>query len=143
MLSDLRFVLRTLFRSRVFTAVTVLTLALGIGSAAAIFSVTEWVLFQASPFPKDVFLVGGQSEQQPAIPLRWDYMVRAYRDQTNVMAEWAWATGRAGNVVIDGQPVAPNWVGVSGNLFALLGVKPVRGRGFFPARRWPAPTKWW
>ncbi|HLP07069.1 MAG TPA: ABC transporter permease [Opitutaceae bacterium] len=137
MLSDLRFVLRTLARSRVFTAVTVLTLALGIGSAAAIFSVTEWVLFRANPFPEDIYLVGGQSELLPMMPVRYPFMVRAYRDQTNVMAEWAQATGRAGNVVLDGRPVAPNWVGASDNLFAFLGVKPVLGRGFLPGEDVP------
>ena len=53
MLADLRFVFRALARNRGFTLITVLTLALGIGSAAAIFSVTDWILFRANRFPDD------------------------------------------------------------------------------------------
>jgi uncharacterized membrane protein len=68
MLSDLRFAFRTLGRNRSFTLVTVLTLALGIGSAASIFSVTDWILFRASKFPDDVFLIGGRNDQAPSIP---------------------------------------------------------------------------
>ncbi len=48
MFSDFCFVLRTLRSNRVFTLVVVLTLALGIGSAGAIFRVTDWILFRAT-----------------------------------------------------------------------------------------------
>ena len=45
MLSDFRYALRSLTRAYGFTLVVVLTLALGIGAAAAIFSVADWSCF--------------------------------------------------------------------------------------------------
>jgi len=81
MLSDLRFAFRTLARNRSFTLVTVLTLALGIGSAAAIFSVTDWILFRASKFPDDVFLIGGRNDQTASMPVRMDFMVAPTRSR--------------------------------------------------------------
>ena len=92
MIPDLRFALRTLARNRCFTLVTVLTLALGIGSAASIFSVTDWILFRATKFPDDVFLIGGRTRQEPFMPVRFDYMARAYADKTNIMSEYAKAS---------------------------------------------------
>jgi len=132
MLSDLRFAFRTLARNRSFTLVTVLTLALGIGSAASIFSVTDWILFRASKFPDDVFLIGGRNDRTSASPVRMDFMIRAYAEQSNAMAEYAKGAYMTGNIVIDGQPVATNWLGISPNLFPLLGVAPALGRGFLP-----------
>lgn len=132
MLSDLRFALRTLLRNRGFTFVTVLTLALGIGSAAAIFSVTDWILFRASKFPDDVYLIGGTSDLSASTPIRMDFMARAYAEQSNVMSEYAKAANTTGNIVIDGQPVATGWLAVTPNLFQMLGIAPVLGRGFLP-----------
>lgn len=132
MFSDFRFALRTLARNRAFTLVTVLTLALGIGSAAAIFSVTDWILFRATSFPEDVFLIGGTSPQTPFMPIRFDYMARAYQERTTVIADYAKASPQVGNVVIDGQPVATGWLGVGSNFFPMLRVAPRLGRGFMP-----------
>lgn len=132
MFADLRIALRTLARNRSFTLVTVLTLALGIGSAASIFSVTDWILFRATKFPDDVLLIGGRTKQEPFMPVRFDYMARAYADKTNVMAEYAKASPMIGNVVIDGEPVATGWLGVSVELFPMLGISPGLGRGFLP-----------
>ncbi|MCX6068204.1 MAG: hypothetical protein NT121_21050, partial [Chloroflexi bacterium] len=56
-MNDLRFVLRSLAKSPGFTAATVLTLALGIGSSTAIFSVADRVLFRAPPYPAPEQLV--------------------------------------------------------------------------------------
>lgn len=132
MLFDLRFAFRSLTRNRSFTLVTVLTLALGIGSAAAIFNVTDWILFRAAKFPNDVFLIAGQNDNIPFIPSRSDFLTRAYEGQNNVVAEFAKAATMTGNIVIDGQPVATNWGGVSTGFFPMLGIVPSLGRGFLP-----------
>jgi putative ABC transport system permease protein len=132
MLSDLRFVLRVLSRSRGFTSVVVLTLALGIGSAASIFSVTDYVLFQGTKYPEDVFLIGGQSVQNGFQSGRFDFMARAYSEQTDVVSAFAKSTYRSGNVVVNGEPVATSWLGVSANFLQLLNITPALGRGFMP-----------
>jgi predicted permease len=132
MLSDLRFAFRTLARSRSFTLVTVLTLALGIGSAAAIFSVTDWILFRATKIPDDIYLIGGQDSRNAPMPIRMDFQQRAYEEQSNVMAAYEKAAYQTGNVVIEGQPVATTWLGVTPGLFPMLGVAPALGRGFLP-----------
>lgn len=132
MLSDLRFALHLLVRNRWFAAVTVLTLALGLGAAAAIYSVSDWILFRANPFPSDVYLIGGRSDQQGFNPLRFDYMVRAYETQTAAISDFAKAAACAGNIVIDGQPVGASWTGVSVGMFPMLGISPSLGRGFLP-----------
>jgi hypothetical protein len=132
MLSDLRFVFRALGRNRGFTLVTVLTLALGIGSAASIFSVTDWVLFRANQFPRDVVLVGGQSEDHPFTPFRFEFMTRAYEGETRAFRAFAKALPRQGNVVVADQPVDTNWMAITPNLFPMLEVTPWKGRGFLP-----------
>lgn len=132
MLSDLRFVFRALARNRTYTWVTVLTLAVGIGAAASIFSVVDWVLFRAGRFPGDVHLVGGQGDDRPFSPIRLEFMTRAYETETRAFQAFAKAAPRQGNVVIGGQPVESSWLGVSPNLLPMLGITPWQGRGFLP-----------
>ena len=50
MLHDLRFALRVLLKSRAFTAVIVVTMALGIGVNTAIFTIVNAVVFKGMPF---------------------------------------------------------------------------------------------
>lgn len=132
MFPDLRSVLRTLARQRGFACVTILTLALGIGSAASIFSVTDWILFRAHAYPSDVYLIGGQPANGSFLPIRFDLLARAYAERTDVMSDYAKAWPQSGNIVLAAEPVHTSWLAVSPNLLPMLDVTPAIGRGFLP-----------
>jgi hypothetical protein len=76
LLEDARFGVRTLWRSPAFTAVAVLTLALGIGANTAVFTVVNGVLLRPLPFPEpeNLFLISYLPRNGPfmARPGLWD-----------------------------------------------------------------------
>src|SRR5881628_835088 len=135
MFQDLRYALRTLARSPGFTAVAVLTLALGIGANTAIFSVVDAVLLKPLPYPnadrlvsldtkvpgpgKDIFASSmSYPDIQQLQALTRDFAgVAAYRDMRYNYAGGDQALELAATVV-------------SPNLFGVLGVSPAIGRGF-------------
>ncbi len=135
MLQDLRFALRSLRKNPGFSAIAIVTLALGIGANTAIFSVVDAVLLKPLPYPhadrlvsldtkvpgpgKDIF---GISMSYPDIQqlqaLTKDFAgVAAYRDTRYNYAGGDEALELAATVV-------------SPNLFGVLGVSPAIGRGF-------------
>jgi hypothetical protein len=107
---DLRFGLRMLLKHPGFTALTVMTLALGIGANTAVFTVVNGVLLRPMPFPQAdrLFLVsltprGGPFDWQPGVS-DGDYL--AFRDQDQVFANVAsFTTGTKANLTGSGDPV--------------------------------------
>ena len=132
---DLRFALRTLGKSPGFTALAVLTLALGIGANTAVFTVVNGVLLRPMPFPEAdrLFLVslaprGGPFEWQPGISDS-DYL--AFRDQDQVFENVASFTkGTTANLTGAGDPVQIPVAYVTTQFFLTLRTKPEIGRGF-------------
>jgi putative ABC transport system permease protein len=132
---DLRFAARTLGKSPGFTAVAVLTLALGIGANTAVFTVVNGVLLRPMPFPEAdrLFLVslaprGGPFEWQPGISDR-DYL--AFRDQDQAFENLASFTkGTTANLTGSGDPVQIPVAYVTTQFFATLRSNPEIGRGF-------------
>jgi len=132
-LGRLRLVSRRLRRAPLFTSVAVITLAVGIGANAAIFSVVNDVLLQPLPFEDPSRLVGvwhtapGMNisllNQSPATYL-------AYRDDAHVFEDIAlWDTSMA-SITGVGEPERVQELDVTDGLLPLLRVQPALGRRF-------------
>ena len=132
-LQDLRFGARTLGRSPGFAGVAVLTLALGVGANAAIFSVVNAVLLRPLPWsnPDHAVMIWSR---WTAFDKTWvsDGEVNGYRKQARTLQDVAaWADGQV-NLTGDGEPERVASAAVTANLFAVLGVSPKLGRVFTP-----------
>ncbi|MGB7024649.1 MAG: ABC transporter permease [Candidatus Acidiferrales bacterium] len=140
---DLRHALRMLRKSPGFTAVVVLTLALGIGANTAIFSIVDAVLLRPLPYknPSRLVLLTEYhlgSVETMGVPYP------AYRDwkaQTTAFSETAayWQTGASDDLVLGGAASAERvrYTIVTNNFFSILGVQPALGRGFVAAEETP------
>ncbi len=133
LLQDLRYALRMLRKNPGFSAVAILTLALGIGASTAIFSVVEAVLLRALPYPNPQKLVRVW-EQAPdghrmnlADP-NLDDFVRQNDTFTDLAAYEYWLSSVSGG----SEPVRVNIASVSSGFFQALGVGPFHGREFAP-----------
>ncbi|HXE31620.1 MAG TPA: ABC transporter permease [Terriglobales bacterium] len=133
-LQDLRYALRMLARNPGFSAVVVITLALGIGANSAIFSLVNAVLLRPLPFPHSEQLVRVYSEF-PAFPHgglhRFWISGPEYLELRQDAHSWqsldAWTTQGA-NLSGDSQPLRVQAALVTGGLLPGLGVTPARGR---------------
>jgi putative ABC transport system permease protein len=133
-LQDVRFGLRMLRKSPGFTAVAVLTLALGIGANTAIFSVVDAVLLRPLPYKAPARLVW-PSLQFPKADVHGSFVPHptyfAWRDQNDVFSGVAATNlGREFTITGAGAPERIRGMGVSANFFSVLGVELARGRSF-------------
>src|SRR5829696_3159145 len=133
LLQDVRFGARTLARNPGFAFVAVLTLALGVGANAAIFSVVNSVLLRPLPWsnPDRAVMIWSR---WTAFDKTWvsDGEVNGYRRQSRTLEDVAaWGDGQV-NLTGDGEPERVAAASVTANLFSVLGVSPKRGRVFTP-----------
>jgi putative ABC transport system permease protein len=141
-MQDLRYAVRTLGRTPGFTAVAVLTLALGIGATTAIFSVVHGVLMSPLPYRDPGRLVniwvdlGVGNQSLPAVtPLDYrDYLERATLFDGFAAATGSQAVGATG--ALSGgsglETERVDVVPVTANFFPLFGADPELGRHFLP-----------
>lgn len=133
MLQDLRLGLRMLLKTPGFTAVVVVTLALGIGANVALFSVVNGVLLNPLPFPQPEQLVTlAQSKpnfEMGAIPYP---NFRDLQKENRTFSAMAISRGFGFSLVGAGEPERVNARLVSADFFSVLDVKPVLGRTFAP-----------
>ena len=131
LLQDLRYGFRMLMKSPGFTAVAVLTLALGIGATTAIFSVVYGVLLKPLPYQKPEQIVelreinatgGSMNFTDPNFE-----DVRSQNRSMHGVAEYG-----AGLEAVSGgsEPTRTMTASVSRDFFSIMGVQPVLGRGF-------------
>jgi predicted permease len=128
-LQDVRYGLRMLRKSPGFTAVAVLTLALGIGANAAVFSIVNTLLLRSLPFREPDRLTLLQNFFPP-------------HDTAKLFHDWRWqrqyfadaavfedidANLRGGRAVIRAHIAQTSW-----NFFSVLGTQPTLGHGFAP-----------
>jgi len=133
MFQDLRYGVRMLFKEPSFTAVAVLTLALGIGANTAIFSVVNAVLLQPLPYAKADELV--LIYNTPGGDMQWPFSPVSYlklKERNSVFTGIAALSnkGWGANLTGLGEPERLQGFQVSANLFPLLGVAPELGRTF-------------
>ncbi|MGH9705053.1 MAG: ABC transporter permease [Candidatus Acidiferrales bacterium] len=133
---DFRFSARLLRKNPGFTAIVVLTLALGIGANTAIFSVVNAVVFRPLPYPDPSRLVGVETRntKQPEIDAAtsasdfFDLRDRVSSFSSLAAVSPVWSTVVTGR----GQAERLETLYVSAELLPMLGVRPVIGRGFLP-----------
>jgi len=129
---DLRFALRQIMRRPGFSALIVLTLAVGIGGNVAIFSVLKGVVLRELPFPEPERLVAvweTPPEERWYQPLSGpDYL--DIREQTQTLEDIGVLANRWFNLSGLGEPVRIRGNRVTASLFSVLGVAPAEGRLF-------------
>ncbi len=138
LIQDIRFGLRMLAKNPGFTAVAVLTLALGIGATTAMFSVIEGAILDPLPYANThrlAVVVAYHPAYGPDYGWGWFPVqeLSDYRNQNHVFDEVI--STRHDTFVLTGVdvPVAFQGLRATGNLFQVLGVPPLMGRTFTPA----------
>lgn len=134
-LGDLRFAFRQLLKNPSFTAVAVLTLALGVGANTAIFCVVNGILFRPLNYPEPDRLVQlNESNVKLGFP-NFSVAPGTFRDwqaQNRVFEDLAAISGNFMNLTGVAKPERVLGLRVSANLFSVLKVNPELGRLFLP-----------
>ena len=130
---DVRFGLRMLAKNPGFTAVAVLTLALGIGANATIFSLADALLFRPFPVAQPGTLVYflRQNVDKPENYSSFSHPdYQDFREQGKTLSSLAAYSSVSVSTSLNGEATRLDGEIVSGNYFSVLGVKPALGRTF-------------
>ncbi len=131
-MNDLRFAVRQLLKSPGFTAVALLTLALGIGLNTSMFSLMNLLILKPLPYPEAsqlsrIYRTNPQSNTADHSASDFLELQREARDFAQIAAFQMWGYTFA----VDGRPpMNVNATRVSGNFLPTLGLKPLLGRWF-------------
>ena len=139
LIQDIRFSLRQMRKAPGFTVVVILTLSLGIGAAAAVFSVIDAVLLRALPYANQEQLV------LPILTSRTgDTLPSSYLGYFDMRADLKTFDALAGftvfgnlNLEAPSGPVSLRTVKSTDNFFNVFGVKPLIGRTYLPGEDQP------
>lgn len=138
LLKDIRYSVRSLLKHPGFTAIVVVTLAVGIGASSAIFSVVNTVLIRPLPYAHAERIVaiqaigrdGKRVQISPANFLDW-------RAQNTVFEHLAAILTRPANLALADQAERLDLAMTSANFFSVFGTEPERGRFFIAAEEQP------
>jgi putative ABC transport system permease protein len=133
-MNDLRFAVRQLRRFPGFTAIAVLTLAIGIGACVAMFSIVDGVLLRPPALSRPDRLVLFNETFQGGSQ---DFMVSAgnfldWRTQTRSFQSIQATTGGGRTFDAGGETVRLKGLAISGGTLSTLGIRPLVGRDFLP-----------
>ena len=140
MTRDLRLAIRHAVRQPLYSLAVIATLAIGIGSTTAIYSMFNWILFRPLPGaarPDELVTMRFQSKQRNA-----NFWV-AYRDYADLRDGMQSVTALAGSahvkmdVSVGGDPRRLDGEVVTTNYLSMFGVRPIAGRDFLPAEERP------
>src|SRR5215217_5247566 len=144
LIKDIRYGIRGLLKRPGFTAIALITLALGIGANTAIFSVVNAVLLRPLPFQKpeelvivweDATFVGfPHNTPAPANYVDW-------KAQNQSFVDMAASHEDSFNLTGDGEPERVSAYAVNANFFPLFSVQPLLGRGFLTEEDRPGSNK--
>jgi predicted permease len=131
LLQDIRFALRMLRKSPAFTIVAVLTLALGIGANAAIFTLIDAVMLRTLPVkqPGQLVELFHVHPTGPRLPLTFPMFQELQRRQQVFTSVFGWSYGGAmHNVQVGDSLTLRGAIAVTGTFYSELGVTPALGR---------------
>jgi putative ABC transport system permease protein len=136
LLQDVRFAIRMLAKKPVFTAIAIITLALGVGANTAIFTVVNAVLLEPLPYvePDRLVWVSHEDTFTPA-----DFL--DYREQSQTFERMAAFTGWGVNLLGEGEPERVSGSLVSPGFFSVLGVPALIGQTFSPEQEQDASAR--
>lgn len=139
LLMDFRYAVRQLVKSRGFTMVVILTLALGIGACTAMFSVINGILLRPLNYPAPDRVVTLKETQLPALP---DVSVSVpnflnWQEQAKSFSHIAAFAGAPLNLTNAGEPQQLRAIKVTVHFFDVLQVQPTIGRTFNPEEDTP------
>src|SRR5215203_7526394 len=142
-IKDVRFALRGLLKHRAFTAIAVVTLALGIGGSTSIFTVVNAALLRGLPYksPDRLYHLWEQVPRQEYPKREFSYPDYQDYQQNNVFEGLAAYTGGGAILSGYGEPESLAAPRVNANFFSLLGVDPILGRTFQAGEDQPGGAK--
>ena len=133
LIQDLRHGFRVLWKNRIFTFVSVLTLLLGIGASTAIFSVVNGVLLRPLSYPKPEQIVRVWEADAKGRRMQFaDPNLEDMRAQVQSLQGMAAMSSGEVTVSVDNAPDRVRVAYVSADFFPVIGVQPLMGRLFAP-----------
>jgi predicted permease len=143
LLQDIRYAIRTLAKAPSVTVFAVISLALGIGANAAIFSVVDAFFWRPFPVsdPGSLVALSTTDEKNPGLLPMSRLNFEDYRDKTDVFSGAAAVSFATVDVTVQNETTRVPVMIATGNYFDVMGVRPLLGVGFAPGQDEPMGSR--